>query len=300
MKKILTLALLCLCTVAYGQQDSQYSLYMFNGLLVNPAYAGSKEVISTTALYRHQWAGFDGAPKTISISAHGLVNDKYGVGLYLENDNIGVRNRTNIMASYAYQFQFVNGGTLSAGIQAGLMSFSADFASLETEQFDDVFSQNLNAVQPNFGLGLYYFTPTYYAGFSVPHILKTKFDNEVSTQSFRNRTYLATGGLIIPLNHNIVLRPSILMKSIPSIAPLSTDITMSALFIDQIWAGISYRVKDSLDFMVSYEFLNGLRLGYSYDFPVSDISKVSSGSHELMMGFDFMPKSGKVITPRYF
>jgi len=299
MKKIFALVLMCLCSVAYGQQDSQYSLYMFNGLLVNPAYAGSKELISTTALYRHQWAGFDGAPKTMSISAHGLVNDKYGVGVYLENDNIGVRNRTNLFASYAYQFH-LNNGILSAGIQAGLMSYSADFASLDTEEFDDVFSTNLNSMQPNFGLGLYYFTPTYYAGISVPHLLKSKFDNEISTQSFRNRTYLATGGLVIPISSSIVLRPSVMLKSIPSVAPLSTDITLAALFRDQVWAGVSYRVKDSLDFMLSYEFISGLRLGYSYDFPVSDINKVSSGSHELMMGYDFMPKSEKVITPRYF
>jgi len=228
------------------------------------------------------------------------VKDKYGVGLYLENDRIGVRNRTNLMASYAYQFQFNNGGTLSAGIQAGVMTFNADFASLDTQEFDAVFSEDLSAIQPNFGLGLYYFTGGMYAGVSVPHILKTKFDSEVSTQSYRNRTYLATAGFIIPLNHNIVLRPSTFVKSIPSVAPFSIDLTMSALIWDQLWVGTSYRVRDSMDFMVSYELLNGMRFGYSYDFPVSEINKVSSGSHELMLGFDFLPNKGKVITPRYF
>lgn len=301
MKKLfLGLFLFSLAFTVNAQQDAQYSLYQFNGLIINPGYAGSKEITSTTALYRHQWAGFEGAPRTMSISAHGLVREKYGLGIYLENDQIGVNNRTNIFASYAYRFMLSNGGIISAGVQAGLMSYNADFSSLDTDEVDVVFAQDINKLQPNFGLGVHYYTDNYYVGLSAPHLLETKFNDNNSVESFLNRHYLLTAGVLIPLNYNIILRPSFLMKTVPSHAPVTMDVTLAAIFHDQFWVGLSHRFKDSFDLALQYELTSGIRFGYSYDFPISEINKVSSGSHELMLGYDFSKKTGKVITPRYF
>lgn len=301
MKKLLLLIFLASCSLTISaQQDAQYSLYQFNGLLINPGYAGSKEITSATALYRHQWAGFEGAPRTLSVSVHGLVREKYGLGIFIENDQIGISNRTNVFAQYAYRFQLTNGGILSAGIQAGLMSYSADFTALDTDEIDEVFAQDLNKLQPNFGLGLHYYTDNYYVGLSAPHLLQTKFNDSNTVENFLNRHYLLTAGVLIPLNYNVMLRPSFLLKTVPSHAPITMDVTLAAIFYDRFWVGVSHRFKDSVDFALQYELASGIRFGYSYDFPISAINKVSSGSHELMLGYDFSRKVGKVITPRYF
>ncbi|OWY19534.1 type IX secretion system membrane protein PorP/SprF [Sphingobacteriales bacterium UPWRP_1] len=299
---ILTFLLFAAPAAVFAQQDAQYTQYIFNGLVINPAYAGSRESLSVLALYRYQWAGLDGAPKTLSASIHSPIGDKNALGLYIENDMVGVHNRFSAYASYAYRLQFNNNARLQLGLTAGLLSYRSDWTKIEDIQ--DPTDPNFSNVEdskllPNFGLGAYYYSDRYYIGFSVPHLLKSDLD-DVSKLSKYSQHYFLSGGYVFDLSPSLRLKPSFLLKTVAA-SPPQADLNLNLLIKDMVWVGMGYRTGDALVFLAEYHMAKGLRIGYSYDFSVSKLSPYNNGSHEIMIGWDVArSKPEKVLSPRFF
>lgn len=277
-----------------------FTQYMFNGLVLNPAYAGSHESISMTALSRIQWVGIDGAPNTQTFSIHSPVPDKnIGIGAYFVRDNIGVTTDNNFFLSYAYRLQMKN-GTLSFGLHGGMSSMKVSYDELETSDSNLIGTES--QFKPNFGAGFYYLNDRFYVGFSIPYILRqttrgTTLPQELSTDQIQH--YYLTSGLIFNLSPLVKLKPSVLIKAVQG-APIEIDVNAMVLFDDRFWAGVSYRSFDSIDLLLELQLNQQLRLGYAYDITTSDLGQVNSGSHEIMLNYRLIFNKSKIVTPRYF
>jgi len=288
---------------------------MFNGLVLNPAYAGTIEgITSATAVLRNQWVGFEGAPVTVSASIHsGLKKwEKIGLGLNLENDRIGLNNRFNLFTSYSYKFRMGN-GILSAGLQGGFVLLQANLADGQTPDVGpDPALENEFSFRPNFGAGLYYYSENFYAGLSVPHLLNYRLNGageEFATENAENRLYMITSGYLFELNDDVKIKPSTLLKYIPSGLEGGTnltqiDINASVYLKEMFMFGASYRTAqgfeaESMSFLISTRFENGLRFGYSYDHSLNGVTG-HAGSHEVMIGFDINRDKGSALPLRFF
>lgn len=296
MKKIL-IAIVIVCAggaEVKAQQEAMYSQYMFNTLAINPAYAGSRNTLSATALYRRQWVGIEGAPKTVTFSMDAPVSNKnLGLGLQIISDKIGVTSTTGINTSYAYKIH-TNRGTLSLGIQAGANQYKGDFVSSNLEQQNDVpYKQNVNKTYFNAGAGLYYSTSNWYVGLSSPQML-----NNVSLVNNTLHVFLAAG-YVFPLGDDFKLKPSVLLKGVEG-APLEADINANLWIMDLVSVGAQYRTGADIAAMLEVQLIRQLRLGYSYDRSTTTLSNYNSGSHELMVRFEFGFEKDKVLSPRYF
>ena len=315
MKKILLILLALVSGLhAIAQQDEHYTMYFFNTLVQNPGYAGSREVISLVGLYRTQWTGIEGSPKTMSLSIHSpMRNDKVGLGLNIVNDQLSVTNTTRVTGDYAYRIPVGNnGGKLAIGIQASLLNLTNNLSKLSTTVGNDPSLVNVkNLLLPNVGAGLYYYTQKMYLGLSMPHMINFKLDKrEVASSATsdslaRQFTHLfGTAGIVLPLSKDIKLKPALMAKYVPGNnifgAPPSLDINVSALLKEALWLGASYRTGDSYDFIVGYQFNKQLRAAYAYDLTRTELSRVAEGSHEIMLGYDFNFDRSRVVTPRYF
>lgn len=286
---------------ALAQQQVMFTQYMFNGLALNPAYAGSHESVSMTALVREQWSGLDGAPSTQTFSIHSPIkNHKSALGLLILNDKIGVTNQTGVFASYAYHLPFANGAKLSLGLQAGATYYDADFLDLGLSQ-NDAFNRNITEWQPNFGFGAYYYTDRFYLGVSVPQTLENTFDEEFDdSNSELVRHYFISSGYVFDLSQDLKFKPNILVKAVNN-APVEFDLNANFLIKELIWLGVSWRSFDSFDALFQLQVSPQLQIGYAYDFATTtDLRRVNSGSHEFMVNFRFVKGREKVLTPRYF
>lgn len=306
MKKLILTIVLFVFTglSAFAQQDAQYTQYLFNGLVINPAYAGSRSAFSALAIYRYQWVKIEGAPRTLGASLHSPINESNNsLGLSIENDMIGVHNRFSAYASYAYRLQISNTAQLALGLSAGILSYRSDWTKLEAIQdpTDPNFSSVAeNKILPNFGLGVYFHSDRYFIGLSVPHLLSSELD-DLSQLSKYKRHYFLTGGYVFDLSPALRLKPSFLIKSVPSDSPFQADLNLNLLIKDMVWVGMGYRTGDALLFTAEYHLQNGLRFGYAYDFSVSKLNPYNSGSHEVMIGWDVVrSKPEKVLSPRFF
>lgn len=304
MKKIyLTLSLFLLAFVATAQQQAMFTQYMFNGLVLNPAYAGSHEAISLTGVARKQWVGFEGAPSTQTFSIHAPVRlGKIGVGFYFLNDEIGVTNETNFFGSLSYRIK-INEGFLSMGLQFGLLNHRTDFNKLRINDLDDpnLSGTLIDILKPNVGTGLYYNNDRLYIGLSVPHLLTNRFTsnqdaNLVYTQA---RHYFLTAGYVFDLTHFLKFKPSTLLKAVEG-APIELDLNANLLINDVLWIGAGYRSFDSFHLMTQLQLTNQLAIGYTYDTSVNGLRAENTGTHEIMFNYRFNFNRKKIITPRYF
>jgi type IX secretion system PorP/SprF family membrane protein len=306
MKKISQLiGALGIVLAAHGQQDPMLSQYMFNGLFLNPAYAGSHDYWTSTLTYRNQWIGLDGAPQTIVAAADGRITTKnMGLGVILMHDRIGVTKQNTAMVNYAYQIKTGANSKIALGISGGLSQFSADLTQLTVWDQDNVFNSNLTGrVIPRVGIGAYYYAKKYYAGISIPTLVAFQkgksFNFDINQTTFLRRHFLFTAGYIFSVAKDVKLRPSILMKYVRN-APLEADLNLSAVYKDVVWLSLSYRTGDALAVIAEYQTNAHFRVGYAYDFTFSTLRKYSSGSHEIMIGYDFGKDLIKAKTPRYF
>jgi type IX secretion system PorP/SprF family membrane protein len=302
---ILIVFLSCFNVTALGQQHALFSHYMFNGMYINPAYAGSKDFVSTTLIVRKQWTGFEGAPSTQIASLHApLRNKKIGLGAVICNDKIGITNQTDFYGSYAYHLP-LNEGKLSMGLNGGFSYFKSKFSDLTVWDPDDpVYETNsLSNILPNFGAGLYYYTKKFYSGISVPQLISYDPDQPFHIKMDKthkvSRHYYFTSGMIIATKGELKFRPSFMVKYVTN-TPVQYDINLNLLISDIIWVGGSYRSGDAVVLMLEYQVDKKLRVGYSYDLTLSEISNYSSGSHEIVIGYDFGFNVLKMKTPRYF
>jgi type IX secretion system PorP/SprF family membrane protein len=293
-------------TSSFGQQDPQYTHYMYNMNVVNPAYAGSRETLSFGILGRTQWVGIDGAPRTITANIHAPVGNNLGLGLSVIADEIGPVKEQNIYADISYTLEVSDEAKLAFGLKAGFTFFNVDLVNLtlpdNTQGIDDLFDENGNNTFPNIGAGLYYYTDDYYIGLSVPNILQTvhfdKSNNIVSKASEKMHGFL-TAGYVFNLNENIDFKPAVMLKAVPG-SPLSVDISGNFLINERFELGLAYRFDDSIDGLVSFLVTDDLRVGYSYDYTLSNLGDYNSGSHEIFLQYDVNLSRKNLKSPRFF
>ena len=309
MKKRITITIILLWLLALGmtlkaQQETQNSMYFFNPVLLNPAYAGSQEALQITATARNQWAGIKGAPKTQVLSLHTpLKTEHIGVGFTVLNDELGVTKNTGLYADLAYSVK-VNkkNNRLAFGLKVGLDFFRQDFSSLRindnTDQlYTDGFNYNKNLF--NMGAGIYYYGKRHYIGISTPRLLKNKIDLAAGQTAIQENHYYLFGGIVIKLNPAINMRPSFIVKYVNN-APLSIEGNLSFLFYDKIWIGAMYRHQAAAGLNIMYNISQNFRIGYAYDYQLTSLQKFSLGSHEIMISYDLRTKAKGFKSPRYF
>lgn len=281
-----------------------YSQYMFNGLSVNPAYAGVRETPTMTAMYRKQWVGIDGAPTTFTFSADAPIkNQRMALGLNLVQDKIGISNNLMINFAYAYRIRFSNQGRLSLGLQGGINQYRADYGAVETSmtpvQADNAFSNATSSIFPNFGFGAYYYTTKFFVGFGVPKMLKNNLAGTnsptidfTSYPNRQNRHMFITTGYSFDLSPDWTLKPSLLLKGVHG-APLQLDINANVWWKEKVGGGLSYRTSDAIIALVQFQAKDELQFGYAYDMTISRYLGTNSGSHELMLRYEPFAKDAK-------
>ncbi len=289
----------------FAQQKPVLSQYMFNGLVLNPAYAGVHEHLNVTALYRNQWVNFEGAPVTSTFSAHsGLKGKNIGLGVLASNDKIGVHNDMSLYVHYAYKIRFSN-GSLSMGLQTGLNHLKSDYTLLDLKQPGDPnFGLVNQSIKFNFGTGLYYNTKTTYIGFSIPYLRKKRVVRENSLeQNFEDsRYYYLTAGQVLDLTPKIKIKPSFLLR-LEENMPLAYDLNVNFYLEDVFNIGASYRSGESLITLFELKLNNYLRLGYAFDWVISDINNYTAGTHELMLNYRinlFAPRKHRMCPGPYY
>ncbi len=274
---------------------------MLNGLALNPAYAGSREVFNFTLGYRNQWVGFEGAPVSQSLSLHTpLRNDKIGLGLYLHNEKIDIRNNTSLYINYAYRVPLAS-GRLSLGLKAGGISRNANWNNVSlSDPGDIVFSRpGTSDMLPNFGFGAYYYSDRFFLGASVPFFMSdsTGINGAVLYHDFNNYNYLLSGGFLLG-SGAVRVKPSFLVKY-NTMNPAQIDANLSFIFADLVWIGASYRMENTLVGLVKLQLNDQLRLGYTYDYSLGPLSRFNNGSHEIVLIYDLIYRVN-AVNPRYF
>ena len=281
---------------ARAQQDVMISQYLFNGLLINPGYAGSHPYTSSSLLHRSQWNQFDGAPTTSVVAVDGaLRNNSMGMGVLMLHDQIGLTTQTDVSLNFAYRMR-LGAGRLAFGLRGGLSNTRADlFAAETTDPGDPNYSENQQITQSGrFGFGMYYHLQRFYLGVSIPTL--TVLGPLAQTV---DPHLLATAGVVLQASDGVMLKPSVLVKAVNG-APPQLDLNFHALFQEKIWVGAGWRTGDAIVGMMEIQVTPELRIGYARDFTLSEIRDYSSGSNELLIGFDFGQGITAKRSPRYF
>lgn len=323
MKRLILLTAGCffiLFKPARAQQDAQFSQYMFNGIYINPAYAGYREQLNVHAFYRNQWTGITGAPKTLSVAIDAIANEgNVGLALQVSSDRLGAQKNSSVYANYAYRIRMNNDGTsrLAFGIGAGVVQLGIDGAMLnpnnpEREQPTGMQSSTV----PDARAGVFFSNDRYYAGFSADNLISQyiNIDNYAFIPKPKPHYYL-TAGMLLPLSAGIQLKPSFLLKDDRG-GPTSLDLNTFLIFGDKIWIGGSYRTGVKL-YNKAYlqKTLSNLNsgvaavqifpnqnfgIGYAYDFSIGQLQGYSSGTHEISISYFFNSRNIRMFSPRYF
>ena len=309
MKKItifLAFGFLLFFNETNAQQDPQYTQYMYNMNVVNPAYAGSRGTLSLGLLGRSQWTSVDGAPKTLTFDVHAPLGKKVGVGLSVIADEIGPAKETNIYADFSYTLTTSEEGRLAFGLKGGVTLLNVNLLDVVLPQTssagDPVFDENINDTFPNFGAGVYYYTNKWYAGFSVPNILKSEHldKDNINTKASEEVHYFLTGGYVFDLSSTLKFKPSLMFKGVTG-APVSIDINANFLMYDRFEVGASYRIDDAVSLLFNFGVTPDFRIGYAYDYTISEFSNSQTGgSHEIILLYDIDFSKKNLKSPRFF
>ena len=300
--KILIFALMLTSYASFAQQDAQYTQYMYNTININPAYAGSRGVMSVFGLHRTQWVGLDGAPTTNTFSLNTPIsNSNLGVGFSLVNDRIGPTSDNTISADISYTVTMNEVYKLSFGVKASGNIFNLDTDKLDPAQANDPNLQNFNnEFSPNFGAGVYLHSDKLYLGLSVPNFLQdSKYnDNEVAVFQERMNFYFI-GGYVFDVSPSIKFKPAFLTKMVTG-SPLQVDTSANFLFFDKFMLGGAYRWDAAVSALAGFQVTDGLFIGYSYDMETTQLRRYNSGSHEVFLRFELFNKVSKMVSPRFF
>ena len=305
MKRLIFIGLLLFNLQAFSQQDPLFTQYMFNKLVVNPAYAGTSGGLTIDILDRYQWRGISGAPRTLTIGAHAPIRDsKIGLGAYIYRDVLGPTINQGIMGTYAYHLKTSANGYLSLGLQFGIKHFNFDWNEIQAYNPDPMFMpQEIQKVYPDANLGIYYHTNKFFAGISSKQLLQNEYAvGEYEGKSTFSRLamhFYGMSGAAIVLDKKIVFRPSVLFKYVKN-APLQMDINASFIFANTFWVGASFRTEKAVTLLTEFRILPTIRLGYSFDLYLNELQLHNKGSHELRLGFDVNLSRDRMKTPRYF
>jgi type IX secretion system PorP/SprF family membrane protein len=319
--KITGLAFLLTMVVSratFGQQLPQFSQYIFNGLHINPAYAGYKGEPYIQSTYRSQWVNFPGAPETFTVTADLSANEgTMGFGLSLMSDNLGPAKTTGGLLTYAYRIKTGARSFLGLGVSAGFSQYSLDGSMLDPNDFPDsqIPEGRINLLTPNLNTGLFFHNDKFYAGFSVYNMVgKNALEKEDVALAYHDFHYYLTMGYLFDLSDNVKFKPSFLIKEVKG-APTSYDINAMFLFMERLWVGGSYRSNMKIWNDNLLEGLNNrnavaaileifpterLRLGYAYDHNLNVLNAYRNNSHELSVGFYITPRRAVMKNQRWF
>jgi type IX secretion system PorP/SprF family membrane protein len=307
MKKIAAIFAILFLSVGSirAQQDIMVSQYMFNGLFLNPAYAGSHKYMGASLLHRRQWVNFPGAPVTSIFAIDGpLAKRRMGWGVMVATEKIGATSQTDLFGNYSYNVPLAK-GKLAFGLRAGGSLVTANLSQLKTvETGDEAFATNIRSkFLPKFGAGVYYYAKMFYAGISVPTLVaydsKKDFSFDVSASSTVRHHSFLTAGYVFVINPMVKLKPSVLVKY-QTAAPVQADVNLNVLLNDVLWLGGSFRTGESIVGLVEYQINSMFRVGYAFDYNLTQIRRFSAGSHEIMLGIDFGRDILKTKNPRFF
>ena len=304
--------LICLGEVS-AQQDAQYTQYMFNTMSVNPAYAGSRGQLSIAALYRSQWVGLSGAPKSQTLNLHSPIrNSKLGYGISIVNDNIGdgVVQETAFDAVLSYTIDVSLDAKLSFGLKAGGNLLSLDFNGLRNFDSESINADNIeNKFSPNVGVGMYYHTNKFYLGLSAPNLLKTEhFDNtqggDANSVQFLSKErlnfYMITG-YVFDLNSNFKFKPALLTKVVGG-APLQVDFSANFMLNEKFTFGGAYRWNAAISALLGFQITDQLMLGLAYDKETTELggTQFNDGSFEIFLRYELVKSFQRLVSPRFF
>ncbi|MFC4815910.1 type IX secretion system membrane protein PorP/SprF [Flavobacterium sp. GCM10023249] len=311
MKKILSILSFFLTAYSVSaQQDPQYTHYMYNMSVINPAYATAKQaMLDLGTLYRSQWVGSVGAPKTLTAFGHLPLNKKIEMGVSIITDDIGdgAKKETNFYADFAYILQLNNSHRVSFGMKAGFTNLSTNFNGFMLESgdpsTDEAFNKNVNAFKPNIGAGVYYFTDQYYVGLSAPNLLPTKHIEErqgINALGSEDIHVFLTGGYVFEVSDLWKVKPAFMSKFVTG-SPITFDVSTNLLYNNKFELGASYRFDDSVSGLMAVNATKTLKIGYAYDHTLSNLGQFNSGTHEvfLLFNLDLLGK-GYDKSPRFF
>lgn len=286
----------------WAQQEPLNTMYMYNGISVNPAYTGTRDALSLTGLHRHQWANMPGAPITTSFSAHSpIMFTNMGVGITLVADKIGPVSDIYTTLFYAYRVKLGDELTLSLGLNFGIYSYNANLNSLSPDEaggYDQVL-EDASKTTVNGGTGFYLYHKNYYVGFAIPKLFQSNVNGYSADASNLMRHYYLSAGYVFHLNEDFALKPSFLTKIVEG-APITNDLNMQLFMYDKFSLGLSYRISNGVAFMAGYHIANKWMVGYAYGLSTSDLSTYNDGSHEIVLTYDLRLSKSVVRSPRYF
>ena len=290
-------------TMSVAQQDAQYTQFMYNTINVNPAYAGSRGVLSVFGMYRAQWVGLEGAPNTAAASIHSPIeNSRVGLGLTVSNDQIGISERNTVSTDFSYTINTSDSYKLSFGLKGSASLLNVDYNKLNKyDKNDPKFQNNIdNQFSPNIGAGVYYHSDKLYAGVSVPFILETKhFDDNTNSVAKDALHYYFIGGYVFDVSESTKFKPAFLIKSVKG-APLQADLTANFMFHDKFVVGGAWRWSAAVSGLVGFQVDSNWFVGYTYDSDTTKLANYNSGSHEIFLRYEFKGKQEKIISPRFF
>ena len=307
--KLVLLFILFVSVTGYSQQDPQYTQYMYNPLVINPAYAGNRGVTSILLLHRSQWVGLDGAPSTQNLSVHSPIGlGKVGLGFSLVNDVLGPARETYFNTDFSYSIETGMEGKLSFGLKGSLNLLDVDFSRTNPFNQNDPFLVNIdNKLSPNVGVGIFYHDSKFYGGLSAPQLLRTDhFDRSGAqgAQTFVSEEeihYYALAGYVFDVNRNLKFKPSTLVKMVAG-APLAVDVNANFILYDKLTLGASYRWSAALSALAAFQVNDGLLIGFAYDRESTDLGNATynNGTYEVFLRFELIKEYNRMLTPRFF
>jgi len=311
MRNIIYLFFAVFLALPFGmqaQQDPQYTQYMYNTQVINPAYAGNREMMSLGLLYRTQWVGLEGAPKTATFTLNSPVGklENMGLGFSLIYDEIGIQTQTDLAVDYSYSVYLNYNTKLNFGLKAGFDVLDVDFTKLNIYNPNDpLFQNNIdNRWQPKLGAGIYLNSDRWYLGLSVPNFLETKHYDISNNSNFQSVAaermhFYFIGGYVFDLSPFVKFKPATMLKAVNG-APLQWDVSANFLFHEKLTLGAAWRWDAALSALAGFQISPGLFIGVGYDYQLTEIEKYSDGSYEIILRFDIVDSVEKILTPRFF
>ncbi len=300
-KKILGILMIASTYCVFGQQDPQFTQYMYNTLSVNSAYAGSRGHMTVTGIHRSQWVGIDGAPRTQTLTVDSPIGKKIGLGLSIVNDEIGPSDEFYFDLNFSYTIKASETHRLSFGVKGGGRLFNIDWTKGQSQNPDILFQQNINnQFFPTVGAGLYLHSEKSYLGVSIPNFFTDDHYDDIQQSVASERLhFFFIGGLVFDLSQKTKFKPAFLVKHVVG-APLIVDLSANFMFYDRLRLGASYRWDDSVSALAGFQVTPGLLIGYAFDYTTTELQQFTTGSHEIMVRFELKSQEKRLKSPRFF
>ena len=290
----------------FAQQMPLYSEYMFNTFEINPAYAGYRNAIQITSMFRKQWTGFKTAPQSTYFSVDmPISNKRIGLGLKIVDDRDAITKTFGAQSAYSFKIPVGENSTLALGLQGGVLSYKSDFTKIDViDANDPAFSQNTNSLKLNFGTGVFFNSENFYVGLSTPNLIRNNIgkvsDGGATLNDVKQNMHLYFNtGYIFKLNDDLLIKPSVLLRGVAG-SPISFDMNVNLWIADALSLGVSYRNQAAVVGIIDIKILPNLRLGYAYDHNINRFNLISKGSHEIILRYEIPLNGEALVSPRYF